>query len=274
LIIFFDIVVCHDKINVAIYLVCGGLYFMLNKKTTLLTLFSTIAVMSLFSIGRTPLGPLNVEGEGLSTLTTVSVSVQPNLLNFTNRPTSITYRAITSFVDNIAETNRKFDINTNSRLNTNPGSYLLLPGNGYSSGDYGTSEDAFYILTESGSNANKYVLTGLTIVGSRRVASSPAETPVTITLDKITSATPSEFNEDEEEILPGSIITSGSPFSVGTFNSAVISGLTNSDLDSQTFSINQDFEYSDDITTFRLRSSHSFYYSSIVFEYSIDYSSC
>jgi hypothetical protein len=248
---------------------------MLNKKLSLITLFSIVTLMSIFSIGRTPLGPLNVEGDGNPNLTVVSVSLIPSTLNFSNFSERIRIREVTAYVDNIVSETRKFEINMHSRMNIkDTGDFRLLAGDGFASGDYDESEDAFYIKTKSGSLANKYRLTGLTISGSKMIPNqtAPDNTQVTLSLDKIDSAT--------EEV---GIFTS-TTYEVGSFNSSVYTSPpfnlndtlpSNNDLNSSTFSLDKKvFAYSENITTFRLRSSHSFYFSSMIFEYSIDYSSC
>jgi hypothetical protein len=254
---------------------------MLNKKLSLITLFSTVTLMSIFSIGRTPISPLNAEGEIPTPLNTISISLDQSLDIISTSTSSILLRSPRLYVDNIIAPSRQFDFNLNSRLNQSTGSYLLLPGYDYSSGNFGEDhQDALYIINESGSSANKYKLTKLTINGSRRIGTSnttmfssqvTSPTLVSISLDKITSA----IQANEEEEIIGSLTTS-TTHSVGTFTSTTASSLSDTDLNNAAFTpIIKTFDYEDDaITKFRLRSTHPFFFSSIVFEYSIDYSSC
>jgi hypothetical protein len=224
---------------------------------------------------------INVAGEGQNTLTKVSITLDSSFDDFSTSTSSIILRSPELYVDNVIEPSRKFEFNLNSRLNQSVGTYILLPGYEFSTGNYGANEDAFYILNESGSNLNKYRLTKLTINGSSRIGQTNTSmfsaqvaepTAVTISLDKVSSAVQS----NEEEEIVGSLSTSGSSITVGGFTSATTSSLSDSDLNSASFDpIVKTFDYeSDAVSKFRLKSSHPFFFSSMVFEYSIDYSAC
>jgi hypothetical protein len=246
--------------------------------------FTSLVIIGLvpFALSNHANNPIiNVAGEGQSTLNTVAITLERSLVNFSTSTSSIILRSPTLYVDNIIEPSRKFDYNLNSRLNQTAGSYMLLPGYGYSSSNYGTDEDAFYITSESGSTLNKYKLTKMTINGSRRIGETNTTmfssqvvepTEVNITLDKISSA----IQSNEEEGVTGSLTTTGTSIPIGGFTSSTSATLSDTDLSSISFTpIEKTFDYElDAITKFRLRSSHPFFFSSIVFEYSIDYSVC
>jgi hypothetical protein len=220
--------------------------------------------------------------------TVVSVELNTSKLNMSNAPTTIKYRSPSLYVDNIVSANRLVELNANTRLNMAGGSYFLFPGYGYSSYDFcnvalvseecvddNFAEDALYTISESGSDINKYRLTKIIISGSRRVlqansgtTQAPTDSPVTINLSKVTSSS------QGEEGLPGTLTTT-SPILVGSFNSTTVPTNSDSDLNLNTFtSIEKSFDYELDIKTFRLTSSRAFFFSSITFEYSIDYSVC
>jgi hypothetical protein len=248
LIIFFDIVVCHDKINVAIYLVCGGLYFMLNKKVTLLTLFSTVTVMSLFSIGRTPLGPLNVQGEeNQLSLSTVSLNIhqsfgQPaqNVTNFYELLIAVEDDSTRSFA---------YDVST-SRVGSRGTNWFKLFTTNDDDSIFETYVDAEYPLP--GSDLNKWILTNVTM---KVALYAPTSDPVSINL--VTKGkTPNITYPIGESFEP---ITNS--ISVTTFNTSNVT-------------LSQNFGFGLGINEFSIVPSQDIYFTEFTLTYSIDYSSC
>jgi hypothetical protein len=160
----------------------------LNKKhlilLALVTLTTGVSLRMTSILGDGSAFDVAGEGSGSIPKTVVSVVMNPSKVNMSNKPTSIAYRSASLYVDNIVSANRLVELNANTRLNSLTGSYFLFPGYGYSSNDFcnvafdletevcdeaGYAEDAFYTISESGSDINKYRLTKITISGSRRV---------------------------------------------------------------------------------------------------------
>lgn len=240
----------------------------------------TILAMVPITLSNSRVGSIiNAAEPSINSRDTITVGISPSKINWGN--TSLKRRSISSKdfsvwpndayeADgiNIDET-RQFNFSTNSRLNVDGGSFMLLPSDFYTEFD----GDTFYSIEPTGSASNKFRLTNISFVASTFVPSSnnnlAAQTrdlsnpEVTILLQKI-----SGLNETED-----GFVSVGDPKLVGGFTA---NGLNNTqeELNANLISFNQSFPFEDDIQIFTLNSNKPFYYSSLLLQFTIDYGVC
>jgi hypothetical protein len=202
--------------------------------------------MSIFSIGRTPVGPLNVEGDGIYDTVSVLLTVGDFQGISTNNQFISTITVSDGAPLDYSDETRAFIYSLTTKTNSVSSSWFSLNSTTLFNKAFQT--DADY---ESGSSLNKFRLTGLSIVASTYGTTVGAPQSINLT----------RFNDSE---------VSYSPLNFTTATTSTASA----DLNNNKVTLSQTYSFSDNIRRFRIIPSSLIYVESILFTYSIDYSIC